>query len=143
MPVLIALGEWGLCWARKTLASDYLDAELLLLYLERSVDPAQLPGREAIMQFKFHDLPEQRDWWLIVRDEKVDVCISPPGRDVDVYFSTTARTMGEVWIGQRTYRDAVLAGDLVVEGDLALTRRISSWLRPSIFAGSKRSPVLA
>ena len=102
MPIIIALGEWGFCWARKTLATDYLDVDMLLLYLERSVDPAQLPGRETVIQFKFNDLPEQRDWWLLVRDDKVDVCISAPGRDVDVFFSTTARTMSEVWMGERT-----------------------------------------
>jgi len=48
MPIIIALGEWGLCWARKTLATDYLNIDLLLLYLERSVDPRQLPGRETV-----------------------------------------------------------------------------------------------
>jgi DNA-binding HxlR family transcriptional regulator len=140
-PIIIALGEWGMCWARNTLASDYLDIDMLLLYLERSVDPAQLPGSETVIQFKFNDVPEQRDWWLIVRDGKVDVCITPPGRDVNVFFCTTARTMSEVWMAQRSYREAVLSGDLIVEGDLALTRRISSWLRPSIFANSKRAPV--
>lgn len=143
MPIIIALGEWGMCWARKTLASDYLDVDILLLYLERSIDPRELPGRETIIQFKFNDLCEQRDWWLLVRDDKVDVCITSPGREVDVFFSTTARTMSEVWMGERSYREAVLAGDLIVEGDLALTRRISSWLRPSIFAESKRSPITA
>lgn len=140
-PIIIALGEWGMCWARNTLASDYLDIDMLLLYLERSVDPAHLPGSETVIQFKFNDVPEQRDWWLIVRDGKVDVCITPPGRDVNVFFCTTARTMSEVWMAQRSYREAVLSGDLIVEGDLALTRRISSWLRPSIFANSKRAPV--
>ncbi|HEX4800309.1 MAG: winged helix-turn-helix transcriptional regulator [Myxococcales bacterium] len=137
-PIIIALGEWGMCWARNTLATDYLDIDMLLLYLERSVDPAQLPGRETVIQFKFNDVPEQRDWWLIIRDGKVEVCITAPGRDVNVFFCTTARTMSEVWMGQRTYREAVLSGDLIIEGDLALTRRISSWLRPSIFAKSER-----
>jgi DNA-binding HxlR family transcriptional regulator len=140
-PIIIALGEWGMCWARNTLASDYLDVDMLLLYLERSVDPGQLPGSETVIQFKFNDVPEQRDWWLIIRDGKVDVCITPPGRDVNVFFCTTARTMSEVWMAQRSYREAVLSGDLIIEGDLALTRRISSWLRPSIFANSKRAPV--
>ena len=140
-PIIIALGEWGMCWARNTLASDYLDVDMLLLYLERSVDPDQLPGSETVIQFKFNDVPEQRDWWLIVRDGKVDVCITPPGRDVNVFFCTTARTMSEVWMAQRSYREAVLSGDLIIEGDLALTRRISSWLRPSIFANSKRALV--
>ncbi|MGN6849685.1 MAG: winged helix-turn-helix transcriptional regulator [Sphingomicrobium sp.] len=140
-PIIVALGEWGLCWARNTLATDYWDVEMLMLYLERSIDPAQLPGSETVIQFKFNDVPRQRDWWLLVRDGKVDVCITAPGRDVDVFFSTTARTMSDVWMGERTYRDAVLAGDLIIEGDLALTRRISSWLRPSIFANSKRAPI--
>jgi DNA-binding HxlR family transcriptional regulator len=142
-PIIIALGEWGLCWARNTLASDYLDVEMLMLYLERSVDPAQLPGEQTVIRFRFNDVPEQRDWWLLVRDGKVDVCITEPGRDVDVFFVTTAKTMSEVWIGDRTYRDAVLAGELIIEGDLALTRRISSWLRPSVFAKSKRAPAVA
>ena len=140
-PIIFALGEWSLCWARRTLASDYLDAGLLMLYLERSVDPRELPGSQTVIRFRFDDLPGQRDWWLLVRDDKVDVCISDPGRDVDVYFATTAETMGKVWMGERSYREAVLAGDLIVEGDVALTRRISSWLRPSIFAESPRRPV--
>jgi DNA-binding HxlR family transcriptional regulator len=139
-PIIIALGEWGLCWARNTLATDYLDVEMLMLYLERSIDPSQLPGDETVIQFKFNDVPGQRDWWLLIRGGKVDVCITSPGRDVDVFFSTTARTMSSVWMGERSYRDAVLSGDLIIEGDLALTRRISSWLRPSIFANRKRAP---
>jgi len=141
-PIIIALGEWGMCWAKNVLATDYLDVEMLMLYLERSIDPGQLPGSETVIQFKFNDLPQQRDWWLLVRDGKVDVCISDPGRDVDVFFSTRARAMSDVWMGTRTYRDAILAGDLVIEGDLALTRRIGCWLRPSIFANSRRAPVI-
>ena len=137
-PVLVALGEWGLCWARHTLDDKEFDPELLMLYLERSVDPDQLPGSETVIQFKFRDLGEQQDWWLLVRDGKVEVCIKNPGRDVDVFFTTSVRTMSEVWMGDRAYRDAVLSGELLIEGDLALTRRISSWLRPSMFADSPR-----
>lgn len=140
-PVLVALGEWGLCWARHTITDDEFDVELLMLYLERSVDPSQLPGNETVIQFKFLDRTDQRDWWLLVRNGKVEVCITTPGRDVDVFFTTKVRTMAAVWMGDRSYRDAVLSGDLTIEGDLALTRRISSWLRPSIFAESTRAPL--
>lgn len=139
-PVVIALGEWGLCWARHTLTDDDLDIDFLMFYLERSIDPEQIPGRNAVIQFKFLDLDERRDWWLLVRAGEVDICITPPGQDVDVFFTTTLRTMHDVWMGDRTYRDAILAGDLLLEGEPALTRRISSWLRPSIFAESKRPP---
>jgi len=141
LPVVIAMGEWGLCWARDKLTQDDFDIEFLMYYLERSIDPAQLPGDHTIIKFKFNDLSEQSDWWLLVDGDNVDVCITPPGRDVNVYFFTTARTMHDVWMGDRSYRNAMLAGDLRVEGESVLTERISSWLRPSVFANSKRSPV--
>lgn len=141
LPVVIAMGEWGLCWQRDKLTHDDFDIEFLMYYLERSVDPSQLPGDHSVIQFKFKDLVDQADWWLLVDGEKVDVCISPPGRDVDVYFTTTTRTMHDVWMGDRSYRDAMIAGDLVVEGEVALTRRISTWLRPSVFADSQRAPI--
>ena len=140
-PVMIAMGEWGLCWQRDKLTQDDFDIEFLMLYLERSVDPSQLPGDHSVIQFKFKDLAGQPDWWLLVDGDKVDVCISRPGRDVDVYFTTTTRTMHDVWMGDRTYRDAIEAGDLIVEGDPALTRRISSWFKLSQFANSERAPV--
>ena len=120
-----------------------LDVEFLMFYLERSVDPSNLPGRQTVIQFKFRDLTEQRDWWLLVDGQKVDVCITSPGRDVDVYFTTTVRTMHDIWMGDRTYREALSSGDLSIEGELGLTRHVSSWLRPSVFAESRRAPVPA
>lgn len=140
-PVIVALGEWGMCWARHKLTEEDLNVEFLMFYLERSVDPAQLPGSETVIQFKFLDLTDQRDWWLLVREGKVDICITPPGRDVHVFFTTTVRTMHDIWMGDRSYREAILSGDLTIEGELALTRRIGSWLKPSIFAASKRAAV--
>lgn len=143
LPVVFAMGEWGLCWARDNLTLGDFDIEFLMLYLERSVDPKQMPGEHTVIQFKFTDLTEQADWWLLVDGEEVDVCINPPGRDVDVYFTTTMRTMHDVWMGDRSYRDAMHSGDLIVEGEAGLTKRISTWLRPSAFVESKRAPLPA
>lgn len=143
MPVMLAVGEWGLCYARHLLTEKDFDVEFLMFYLERSIDPDQLPGNETVIQFKFRDLVEMRDWWLLVNDGLVDVCTIPPGRDVNVYFNTTVRTMHDIWMGDRTYREAVSAGDLSVEGEPALTRRVSSWLKPSVFSESSRAPIPA
>jgi DNA-binding HxlR family transcriptional regulator len=141
LPVLVAMGEWGLCWARHNVLDEDFDVDFLMLYLERSIDPSKLFGNESVIQFKFTDLVEQSDYWLLVRDENVDVCLKNPGKDVDVYFTCTVRTMHDVWMGDRTYRDAIKAGDLYVQGDPALTRNITSWLRPSIFGASEREPL--
>mgnify|MGYP003646591315 FL=1 len=141
LPVLVAMGEWGLCWARHNVLDEDFDVDFLMLYLERSIDPSKLIGNESVIQFKFTDLVEQSDYWLLVRDENVDLCLKNPGKDVDVYFTCTVRTMHDVWMGDRTYRDAIKAGDLYVQGDPALTRNITSWLRPSIFSASERKPL--
>jgi len=141
LPTLLAMGEWGLLWARHNLVDSDIDPELLMLYLERSIDPEKLTGNESTIKFKFRDLAGQQDWWLLVKERRVDLCLTDPGRDVDVYLACTLRTMHDLWMGDRSYRDAISAGDLVVEGEPALLRNISSWLRPSVFAGSPRSPV--
>ena len=143
LPVLVAMGEWGLCWARHNVLDEDFDVDFLMLYLERSIDPSKLIGNESVIQFKFTDLVEQSDYWLLIRDENVDLCLKNPGKDVDVYFTCTVRTMHDVWMGDRTYRDAIKAGDLYVQGDPALTRNITSWLRPSIFGASEREPLPA
>ena len=142
-PVLVALGEWGLCWARHTVLDEELDIEMLMLYLERAVDPEHLVGNETIIRFKFTDLAEQKDYWLLVKDRKTELCLRDPGKDINVYFTCTLRTMHDVWMGERTYRDAISSGDLNLQGDPALTRNVRAWLRPSIFEKSAREPAPA
>lgn len=139
-PVIVGMGEWGLVWARNSLLDPELDVDLLLLYLERGVDPAQLPGRETVIQLSFGDLTGQRDFWLLVAGGRVELCVVDPGRDVNVFLNCRLRTMHDLYMGDRSYRSAIEAGDLVVEGDPALVRTIGRWLRPSLFAGSPRTP---
>ncbi|QKV17367.1 winged helix-turn-helix transcriptional regulator [Oricola thermophila] len=140
LPVLVALGEWGIVWARQTMFAEDFDPELLMLYLERSIDRDKIKGAETIIKFRFSDIADQSDWWIIVNPEKAEVCLRDPGKDVDVYFNCTVRTMTEVWMGDRTYRDAIKAGDLSIEGDVYLTRNVSAWLRASVFVDSPREP---
>ena len=130
-PVVVAVGEWGLCWARHKLSEEDFDVDFLMFYLERSVDPSGLPGNQAVIQFKFRDLVEQRDWWLLVDHGNVDVCITSPGRDVDVYFTTTVRTMHDIWMGDRTIAKPLAPATCRSKASSALTRHINSWLRPA------------
>lgn len=139
-PVLMAMGEWGLQWAQHTLFDEDFDVEFLMYYLERSINPARMIGDETVIQFDFTDLPEQRKWWIIVKDDRAEICIKDPARDIDVFFTTTVRTMSDVWMGDRSYKDAMRTGDLTVQGPPALTRNISAWLTPSPFAETPRTP---
>lgn len=140
LPALISLGEWGLCWAQHTIVDDDYDVEFLMYYLERSINPEKLIGDETVIQFEFTDLSYQSKWWLLVKGDRVDLCIKDPAKDIDIFFTTTVRTMTAVWMGDRTYKNAITEGDLSVQGPPALTRNISAWLTPSIYANSPRSP---
>lgn len=143
LPVLFALGEWGIIWAKNTILGQDFDAEFLMLYLERSIDREKIKGQETVIKFRFTDLIEQRDWWLVVKPEVAEVCLKDPGRDIDVFFNCTVRTLSEIWMGDRTYRDAIKEVDLHMDGDPVLTRNVSAWLRPSIFVNSPRPAAMA
>lgn len=138
MPVLVAMGEWGLCWAKHNLSDADYDAEFLMFYLERSIVPDAIPGGSAVIRFEFTDLAQQKNWWIVVAAGKADLCIKDPGKDVDVFLKTEVRTMADMWMGDRSYKDAIKTGALEIIGPPALTRNISAWLQPSIFADSPR-----
>jgi len=140
-PIIIALGEWGMCWAREHLLEEDYDPELLLLYLERSIDADKLPGNSTVIRFEFTDLESQPLWWLVVEPGRTDVCLKDPGKEVDIFFKTTVKTMADVWMGDRTYREAKAAGELDMQGPPSLTRNVSAWLKPSVFAEAPRNKV--
>lgn len=134
-PVLKQVGEWGMRWARGTVADSELDVELLMLYLQRSIIPEKLIGTETVVRFKFTDLEKYSDWWIVVKGDNVDVCFQDPGKDVEVYFTVDLRTMIELWMGDTPYKAALSDGRLKLVGPSALTRNISHWLAFSTFAG--------
>mgnify|MGYP001824703749 CR=1 FL=1 len=135
MPIIEQVGSWGMRWARN-LSDDDFDLELLMLYLQRSIQPDKLPGRETVIRFNFNDVTdsEYATWWLVVGDE-VDICVHDPGHEVDIYFNVDLRTMCELWMGDVSYKKAIADGRLQLVGPAALTRTVSEWLTPSIFAG--------
>ena len=134
LPILLALGKWGMDWTRENMEAEDYDVELLMLYLERSIVADKLPGSKAVIRFHFTDFDEMRNWWVVVDGDAVDVCTTDPGKDIDVYINTNVRTMTEAWMGQTTYRKAKAAGAFEVHGPTALTRNIKSWLTDCVFA---------
>ncbi len=133
LPIIQNLGNWGMRWARSNLTEKDYDVELLMLYLKRSIDPNQLIGRQTVIRFKFTDIETYPDWWIVVVENNVDLCVNDPGKDIDVYITTTVKTMVDIWIGDATYRKAIKSGLLTLVGDSFLTRDISSWMKNSTF----------
>lgn len=134
LPIIMSLGDWGLRWAKSNLTEKDYDVELLMLYLQRSVNPDNLVGDETVIRFKFTDIKEFPDWWMVVEGNKVDLCTNDPGKDVDVYFTTTVKTMVDIWMGWSTYRKAIAQDVLKLVGPKALINNVSAWMEDSIYA---------
>ncbi len=133
-PILLGLGEWGMKWTRDNLSDNDYDVELLMLYLQRSIDTEVLGAKQTTVRFHFTDFEESAYWWILVDSDAVDVCTLDPGKDVDVYFTTTVKAMLDAWTGKISYRDAIGEKKLIVVGDHRLTRNISRWMQPCIFS---------
>lgn len=134
LPIIRQVGDWGMRWARNHLTESDYDVELLMLYLQRSIAPEKLIGPETVLRFKFTDIDDLTDWWILVKDKDVDICVSDPGKDVDVYFTTSVRVMAGIWMGDTNYKKAIAEGSLTVVGPRALVREITVWMGNSIFA---------
>lgn len=139
LPILVSLGEWGMRWAQVNVTRDDYDVELLMLYLQRSIKTDALPGSETAIRFHFTDIREYPDWWLLVQGERVDICVNDPGREIDVYFTTTVQVMADVWMGKVSYRKAIADKSLTLVGQKALINDVSAWMSDSIFAGIEPS----
>jgi len=134
LPIIQSLGEWGFHWAISSLTQKDYDVELLMLYLQRSVMVDKLPGKETVIRFNFTDVKKFPDWWLVVSGDKVDACTKDPGKDIDVYFTTTIKTMVDIWMSYTTYRKAQKDGLIKIVGNPQLTNNITSWMANSIYA---------
>jgi DNA-binding HxlR family transcriptional regulator len=135
LPVIRSLGEWGMRWARSNLTENDYDVELLMLYLKRSIVPYKLIGKETVVRFHFTDIDDYPDWWLVAKSDELDLCVNDPGREVDVYFTTSVKTMADIWMGENSYKKAIGDGSLKLVGDRALARNITAWMTNSLFAG--------
>lgn len=134
LPVIKSLGDWGMRWARDGLSDRDLDVGLLMLYLERSVRTDKLIGNETVIHFRLTDVDDMADWWLVATPAEVDVCSTNPGKDVDVHFTCTVRTLVDIWMGDLSYRKALHDDLIKAVGDPLLRRNIFAWLEPSVFA---------
>lgn len=137
MPIIQELGKWGMKWARELIEDDELDVELLMLYLGRSIAPENLPTKETIIYFKFTDLSKLKEWWIIVKNNDIDVCLSDPGKEINIWFTTNLRTMMEVWMGDSSYKTAIKENKLNIIGPRSLTGNVTKWMRNSDFSKPK------
>ena len=144
-PIIVALGLWGQQWVESALEGPDWDAGVLMWDMKRRIDTSVLPAGRTVMQFDYHDAPDELcRWWLVVDDDDVDLCQSDPGHEVDLYVASSVRVMASVWIGKRSLAGALDDEEIVVVGDAGLCKTIRRWLKLSLLVdAAKQAKTLA
>jgi len=137
-PVLASVGGWGQRWARNIRDED-LDPGWLVWSMHRRLNTAVMPRGRTVIEIEFVDAPRhQRRFWLVCAEGNVDVCLKPPGFDVDLNVTTGVRVLAEVWRGLRPLGAEIRSGRIRVAGMTKLRRAFPHWLLLSAYASIDR-----
>lgn len=134
LPVIAAIGEWGVRWM-SSLGEEDLDPVFLLWDMHRRVDHDALPPGRTVMALCLHDAaPDMRRWWLVLTKDEAEICDEDPGFGTDVSIDTSVRTLARVWRGDLGWDDAVGSHQLTLHGPTQARRAVPEWFQLSHFA---------
>jgi len=133
-PLILQMAQWGMRWTRSTMSDEDLDVEVLMSDIQRRIDPGKLPGGRTMLKFVYRDLTKFSEWWIKISGGKAELCLEDPGDEVDVYFTSTLRTMTEVWMGDLPLKKARDDGLLKIVGPSTLLRNLRSWFPLHLYA---------
>jgi DNA-binding HxlR family transcriptional regulator len=140
-----ALGTWGQRWTIRV-QPDNLDAGLLMWNVRRRIAAERLPERRVLVHFNFSGIPATyrgaRKFWLMLERSGVELCLSDPGFEVDLYVEADLGAMAKVWLGDLSYAEAVRTKKIRLSGMPGLVRQFPSWLLLSHFAAVPRPPAV-
>ncbi len=129
-PVVFGLATWGARWIFGEPVVDELDPDLLLWWLHRRLDTADLPRPRFTVHVPFTDHPSR--YWIVVEDE-ASICLVDPGFDVDVTLRTDRSALYQTYLGRTSLADAQRRGDVEMTGSRTAVR--------AFFRAFRQSPV--
>ncbi len=139
--VIERLGAWGQRWTVRVQQRN-LDAGFLMWNVRRRIALDRLPAGRTVVRFEFGGAPAARGprvfWLLLERAKAAELCVRDPGFDVDLYVRADVAAFSSVWLGDRTYAQALACGALRLSGPRNLARVFPSWLMLSRFADVPR-----
>jgi len=133
--VVDALGTWGYRWASKDLTDEHLDPDFLMWALRRMVRREEIPAKRMVALFRFRREAE-RQYWLVLKQPDVDLCLLDPGFDVDVEVHAETEALARVCLGRLPLLEAVKAGSIELSGAPRHRRALCECLGVTRFAGT-------
>jgi DNA-binding HxlR family transcriptional regulator len=126
-PMINMMAEWGLKWGQGLIGPDDLDSQLLMWGIRQHIDRDDIAGREFVLRFNFRGILEgsrtPRHWWLLVRQDEIEVCLKDPGQNLDVTIEADLAAFTKVWTGYSRLEEALARGLIAFRGaDSAIAR---------------------
>ena len=123
--VLDAMGVWGARWLET--APEDLDAHVVLWSMCKLMQKnEQLPDRRVVLRFDVSDA-RNAHFWVVLNRPTAEVCIKPPGFDVDVVVSTASEWLALWHMGRLPLSAAIRRGLISVTGPPSLVRDLATW----------------
>lgn len=127
-PILEGMAIWGLRWrSRSILAKDY-DVGGFMWDFHRTLKTESLPDGETVFQVQITDRTDLNQWWVIAKDDVVDLCPEDPGHDVDVYITASFEHLIAFWMGDLRIHDAIAAKAVYLDGPRHLVSSVQDWI---------------
>lgn len=135
-PMVETLGIWGNRWVRGQLKDDDFDPDVLMWDMRRRIDLEKMPSTRTCICFDFKDAPDNKSrYWLVGSNQGVELCVTDPGFDVDLYVTTKVRTLTLVWNGDASLSERIEDGTVELHGGREIRGAFSTWLQLGMFAG--------
>ena len=119
-PMIQMMGEWGLKWGHGLIGPDDLDSKLLIDGIRQHIDRTDIVAREFVVRFDFRGIPKgsrnPRHWWLLVRQDEIEVCLKDPGQALDVTIEADLGAFTKVWTGYSRIDEALARGLVAFRG---------------------------
>lgn len=128
-PVLDAMGKWAQCNLVAEEALENLTVSNMMWQMRGYIDPEHLPNRQLVFQFRFTDpnLDYSKYWALIRPGFPIEICVSIPGYDVDLFIETNCMSLSSIILNRTTITRELEEGRLFLSGDAILSRTMDRW----------------
>lgn len=136
LPALQALGRWAHTHIELAVTYEHLNARVLMWNVRRKIDFTGIRDRRTVVRFNFRDAPEDdRLIWLVWRPGlSVEVCLTDPGFDVDLFIEAELKAFTQFWMGHASLGSELAAGRIELHGSQHLVRTLDQWMVRSSYA---------
>jgi DNA-binding HxlR family transcriptional regulator len=119
-PMIAMMGEWGLKWGQGLIGPGDLDSQLLIWAIRQHIDREDIAAQEFVVRFDFRGIPKgsrnPRHWWLLIRQDEIEVCLKDPRQDIDVTIEADLGAFTKVWTGYTRLEEALTRGLVTFRG---------------------------